>query len=209
MTRLLATPALLLICGFGALAALATETPDYERIGEMAAGDRYTVEIRRYAPFVEAWTETEQGSDNSAFRTLAGYIFGGNETGESIDMTAPVVTRRSGDAMRMSFIMPRQHSLESLPEPEDRRVKLQARDERVLAVLQFSGLATRGKVERMRLLLEKTLAEHGLQRVGEMELGRYDPPWTLPPWRTNQVAYELRPFHQSETTARRSREYTL
>jgi len=50
-------------------------------------------EVRRYAPTVQARVQKArpgQGSDGSAFRRVAGYIFGGNDAGMRIAMTAPV-----------------------------------------------------------------------------------------------------------------------
>ena len=56
------------------------------------------IEIRQYSEYVIAKTSIKQagmGQNNNAFRTLAGYIFGGNTNNQSIPMTAPVITQNN------------------------------------------------------------------------------------------------------------------
>ena len=45
------------------------------------------------------------------------YIFGGNQTGESIAMTAPVSMWDDNDTGWLAFTMPSAHALETLPAP--------------------------------------------------------------------------------------------
>jgi hypothetical protein len=173
------------------------------------------VELRRYAPVVRAVTVVENvtwdRALNEGFRRLAGYIFGGNVTQQSIamtapvtaqpapanstkiPMTAPVTARPSSSGVRVTFTMPAGHTLASLPTPRDRAVVLEAVDERLVAVRAFSGFAGTDAFERERESLVKSLATLGVRAVGEPELARYDPPWTLPFLRRNEVAVEVEP----------------
>ncbi|MGB1175340.1 MAG: SOUL family heme-binding protein, partial [Luminiphilus sp.] len=64
----------------------AIEEPTYSLV---AAWDDPDVEIRDYDPRILATTRMTDGQ-NSGFRVLAGYIFGGNEKEQEIAMTAPV-----------------------------------------------------------------------------------------------------------------------
>jgi hypothetical protein len=152
-------------------------------------------EIRRYEPYVVAET-TVRGSledvGNRAFRRLAGYIFGGNRSagGEStkIAMTAPVMQQQVGDEFRVRFMMPTDAGdVDTLPVPNDDRVRLAHVDEQFLAAIRYRGRWSRSGFERHLALLRDELDAHGVVACGEPIWARYDPPWT--PWfrRHNEV----------------------
>jgi len=183
------------------------EEPDYTLVRK----DR-GVELRRYAPVVRAVTVVENVSWdralNEGFRRLAGYIFGGNTKKQSIAMTAPVTAQPtsmkiamtapvtaqpSSTGVRVTFTMPAGHTLQSLPTPHDRAVVLEAVSERLVAVRAFSGFAGTDAFERERASLVAGLGALGVRAVSEPELARYDPPWTLPFLRRNEVAVEVEP----------------
>lgn len=170
------------------------------------------VELRRYAPVVRAVTVVENvtwdRALNEGFRRLAGYIFGGNTKQQSIAMTspvtaqptsmkiamtAPVTAQPASSGVRVTFTMPAGHTLQSLPLPDNRAVVLEAVDERFVAVRAFSGFAGRDTFERERAALLGSLVGLGVRAVAEPELARYDPPWTLPFLRRNEVAVEVEP----------------
>ena len=79
-------------------AADGIETPDYEVVASQSVQDApgKTIELRRYAPMIvaEVTVEAESGdaASSKGFMPLAGYIFGGNAPGGTIDMTAPMTT---------------------------------------------------------------------------------------------------------------------
>ena len=104
-------------------------------------------EIREYEAHILAQTTTTGSYDqsmNSGFRIIASYIFGGNTKKESIAMTTPVITEItrksplsekiamtvpvlttiSGDSKTMSFVMPSNYTLATLPTPNDSCIKL-------------------------------------------------------------------------------------
>jgi hypothetical protein len=176
------------------------------------------VELRRYAPVVRAVTVVDNVSWdralNEGFRRLAGYIFGGNTRQQSIAMTspvtaqptstsasssmtiamtAPVTAQPASTGVRVTFTMPAGHTLQSLPVPHNRAVVLEAVDERLVAVRAFSGFAGQDTFERERQALLQGLTGLGVRAVSEPELARYDPPWTLPFLRRNEVAVEVEP----------------
>ncbi len=168
------------------------------------------VELRRYAPTVRAVTVVENASRDQAmsegFRRLAGYIFGGNTKKQSIAMTspvtaqpesmkiamtAPVTAQPASTGMRVTFTMPATFTLATLPTPNDSAVVLEDVAERLVAVRQFSGFAGEAAFERERLALMNGLASLGVRGIGDAELARYDPPWTLPFFRRNEVFVEV------------------
>ena len=118
------------------------------------------VEIRRYGARIAAETSVEADEEparNEGFRRLARYIFGGNtakatiamtapvaqQQGQKIAMTAPVATQRgeSGDWV-IRFFMPSEHTMDTLPIPNDDRVRLVEVPAESVAVLRFSGVAS-------------------------------------------------------------------
>jgi hypothetical protein len=150
------------------------------------------VEIRAYAPSIQAVTELP-GSDASTagFKRLAGYIFGENERGQSISMTAPVQETLGVERPVMAFTMPAEYAMEELPSPRDESVRIVEVPERTVAALAFSGWATGRKVERVQQELRETLESHGLEMVGLAVLNQYNPPWTPPFMRRNEVSIEV------------------
>jgi hypothetical protein len=150
------------------------------------------VEIRQYYPAVQAVTQLDGSAQTSAgFRRLAGYIFGGNAAGESISMTAPVQETLGTDRPVMAFTMPASYELTELPDPRDSNVELRAIPARTAAVISFSGWATPAKTKRMQKALLRKLAEEGIDVSGAMSLNQYNPPWTLPFLRRNEVIVEV------------------
>ena len=185
-----------------------TEEPSFTV--ERKIGD---VEIRRYGPRVAAQTAIsadEEAARNEGFRRLARYIFGGNtaktkiamtapvsqEQGkgksEKIAMTAPVAAERgAGGQWVIRFFMPSKHTLKSLPTPNDDRVELVTVPAETVAVLRFSGNYTPQVVATRSKQLMSTLHGAGIEPDGEPVAWFYDPPWTIPFRRRNEVAITL------------------
>jgi len=170
------------------------------------------VEIRNYGPRVAAQTTIEadeEAARNEGFRRLARYIFGGNtaktkiamtapvaqKQSEKIAMTAPVATARgAAGEWVIRFFMPSEHSLESLPVPNDERVQLVSVPAETVAVLRYSGTATLDAIASHTDQLLKTLRDNGFTTDGEPFSWFYDPPWTIPFRRRNEVAVKLAPI---------------
>ncbi len=174
-----------------------TEEPRHsvmERLGD--------VEIRRYAPRLAAET-TVPGDATAArgegFRRLAGYIFGGNQgrariemtapvaqSGTRIAMTAPVAQASEGAGWVIRFFLPA--GLTDAPVPNDSRVRIVPLPQETIAVLRFSGLATDAAIASHRAALLAALSGTRWRPAGEPVTWFYDPPWTLPPLRRNEIA---------------------
>ena len=165
--------------------AKSIEEPSYETIATVD-----DVEIRHYAPMIQAVTPLSADSD-SGFSRLAGYIFRGNDNDQSIAMTAPVQQTVGAAAAEMAFMMPSRYSFDSLPTPDDDRVQLKQVAARTVAVIGFSGWATRDRVRRYTEQLTATLQEHAIEAYGSVLLNQYNPPWTVPFRRRNEVLLEV------------------
>ena len=166
-------------------------------------------EVRDYQAAVAAEvsvTGDQRAAARKGFRLLAGYIFGGNRRHQSIAMTAPVAQERTGEKIAMTapvtqtqsdgawvvrFTMPSAYSLETLPEPNDPKVKLRAVAAARFAVIRFSGLASRTNVEAKTAELVDFAKAHHLRAIGSALLAQYNPPWTLWFMRRNEVMIEV------------------
>ncbi|RDH76405.1 heme-binding protein [Mycolicibacterium moriokaense] len=167
------------------------------------------VEMRRYGPRIAAETTVsadEESARSVGFRRLAGYIFGANHRDQKISMTAPVAqqSRRGGDSIAMTapvaqsrttdnrwvirFFMPSKWSMDTLPTPDDDDVTLVEVPGETVAVLRFSGDRGPAAVARQADRLLSVLRDTGVDVAGEPVAWFYDPPWTLPFRRRNEIA---------------------
>jgi hypothetical protein len=181
------------------------ETPKYEVV---KTADVY--EIRLYAPQIRAEVVVEGSYRESlygGFRKLADYIFGNNTAQSKIDMTAPVLSERSekiamtapvlhepqeGKAAQVvAFVMPSSYTLETLPKPNNEEVLLRQVPATRYAVHSFSGWATEGRVVSRTKALQEALARDGVKTVGAPMTAQYDPPWTPPYMRQNEILIAL------------------
>tara|TARA_B100000212_G_scaffold306231_1_gene254661 strand:- start:79 stop:678 length:600 start_codon:yes stop_codon:yes gene_type:complete len=162
--------------------AIAIEEPVYQ---VEKAWEAEQIEIRAYAPRIMAVTGMNEDSD-SGFRVLAGYIFGGNAEEQKIAMTAPVQQTMAGEK-EMAFMMPAEYALKDLPQPEDQRVSFREAPAYTAAVIQFSGWASADKADENWQQLRRFLIAEGIDIIGEPTLNQYNPPWTLPFMRRNEI----------------------
>ena len=159
-----------------------TEDPSYEVLRTLEKA----VEIREYDPQIRA--TSQMGQENRSFGVLSEYIFGNNDRSEQIGMTAPVVTHRD----RMSFIMPKRYNLESLPKPINAQIEIDQVQRYKVAVKRFSGFTSPKKMDDETEKLFMALKSNGIEIEGEPFLMRYNPPWTLPFFRRNEVAVKVK-----------------
>jgi hypothetical protein len=177
-----------------------TEEPKYEVVGSIGP-----VEIRHYGPRIAAETviaDDEYSARSAGFRRIAGYIFGGNRSSTKIAMTAPVAQSSETIAMTapvaqsqdasgrwvVRFFMPASYTMASLPTPTDPAVRLVDVPGETMAVLRFSGFGSVGAMDEHRADLLKALAGSKWTPSGVPVAWYYDPPWTLPFLRRNEVA---------------------
>jgi hypothetical protein len=159
-----------------------TEEPSYEVLRTLEKA----VEIREYDPQIRA--TSQMGQENRSFGVLSEYIFGNNDRSEQIGMTAPVVTHRD----KMSFIMPKRYNLESLPKPLNDQIEIDQVQKCKVAVIRFSGFTSPKKMDEEAEKLLIALEGNEIMTKGDPFLMRYNPPWTLPFLRRNEVAVEVK-----------------
>lgn len=179
------------------------ERPPYDVVAR--GGD---FEVRSYPRITIAKVVADgDGHDNGMFRILAKYIgvFGTalNAEGTKMAMTAPVLSSSKAQAEMkptilsskggaMAFVLPKSFSAATAPVPTDERIKVEDVAARHVAVHTFSGLATESSAAKKAAMLQDSLEKAGytIKDTG-YELARYNPPFTLPFLRTNEIWFSV------------------
>lgn len=151
------------------------------------------IEIRIYEPATFSAVCLPSGSyDEQAsrgFRTLAGYIFGGNETGESIAMTSPVMMELDTQIV-MSFMVPKGRAVSSLPRPHNASIHFVEKPVMRMAAIRFGGWANDAKIQAYQQRLVEELARHDIRHKNTFAFLGYNPPYRII-HRRNEVVVEL------------------
>lgn len=189
-------------------AAMAIEEPKYTVLEKTPP-----FELRSYAPMILAEVQVEGDLDEASsqgFRLIAAYIFGQNQASEKISMTAPVTVEdqstksatiamtaplnieRNAGQWTVSFVMPSEYTMETLPKPLNSKVQLRQIPAVKRAVITFSGFYSSQKVVEKTLELEEWMKAKNLLASGTPKFARYNPPWTLPFMRRNEVMIDVR-----------------
>jgi len=167
------------------------------------------IEIRDYAPMIVAEAEVSgerKESINQGFRMIADYIFGNNEPAQKVAMTAPVIQQPSekiamtapviqqgvGNQWKVRFVMPANYTMETLPKPNNKQVKLEKIPAKRFAVIRFSGMGDNDSLKENEEKLKTFIDEKGLKSVSVATYAFFNPPWTLPFLRRNELMVEVK-----------------
>jgi hypothetical protein len=181
---------------------MSVQTPQYEVRKHDGA-----FELRHYASYLTASVRVTAGdygrAMNEGFGPLADYIFGNNHASDHISMTAPVTAGRaccqkismtapvtaqqSQDEYVVSFTMPAEYSMDTIPKPNSPAVSLEPTPAHLAAVVRFGGSFSGGKAAQAQSQLESWIAEQGLTAVGGPIVAQYDPPWKPGFARRNEI----------------------
>ena len=197
--------ALILIVGVLAGPVMSNvEKPDYKVIQS-----EQNIEIRQYEPMIIAEVEVDGKREDAigdGFRLLADYIFGNNtvqqvismtapvqqKENQKIAMTAPVQQQSTGKSWRMSFVMPSKYSMDSLPVPNNNRVRLKGILAKKFVVIEFSGTNSNENVTKHENQLMNYIEENQIKINDSPKYAFYNPPWSLPFLRRNEVMIEIK-----------------
>jgi effector-binding domain-containing protein len=194
----------LMLAGCSVLGKRTANEPPYKVLSQDGE-----IEIRQYGEMSVAETVVEGSygqTSGAAFSRLAGYIFGKNRAkqklamtapvlqepvSEKISMTAPVIQEKKGNAWVMSFVMPEGYRLETLPVPLDDAVKLRMLPGKKVGVIRYSGLHSEHNLRNFAEKLTGWLEKNGNRVLSGARAASYDPPWTLPFLRRNEVHIDI------------------
>ena len=179
------------------------ETPSYKVIQSKGK-----IEVREFDPMVIAEVQVvgrRKDAISSGFKLLADYIFGNNISQENIDttatiqrptsekiaMTAPVQQQLANNSWLVSFVMPSEYNLEDLPKPKNVEVKLKNVPVKRFVTIQFSGTSSDENLAKHKKLLVEFIKTNSISVTGTSKYAFYNPPWTLPLMRRNEVMFEV------------------
>ena len=195
---------------------MATEEPSYQIL---QTTEDY--ELRRYDPYRVAEVEVRgdfEDVGSEAFRILAGYIFGDNQgetkmamtapvnqrpaeatreqAGTRLEMTVPVTQRPAGaatdsDVYVISFVMPASFTLETLPRPNNPRIRLREEPAGRVAARRYSGSWNEARYREEERHLLEAVQRDGLQPRGTPIYARYNSPFSLSMFRRNEILVPL------------------
>ena len=166
------------------------------------------IEIRDYAQMIVAETDVAGERDEAiskGFRIIANYIFGNNSAtqkvpmtapvtqqgSEKIAMTAPVTQQGEGNTWKVRFIMPSSYSMETLPKPSNPTVELKEVPAKRFVVIRFAGLGGDENLKHHTNELNDFIMAKNLTPQSPPTYAFYNPPWTLPFLRRNEVLIEI------------------
>jgi hypothetical protein len=157
-------------------------------------------EIRKYEALIVVTVKDAA----SKFSVLFNYISGANLSRSKISMTSPVITSKEiamtspviSDTDSMSFIVPSEFNINTVPEPTDERVSINQVPERIIAIIRFKGFAGKDIVQKQTKILLEKLEKKGIDMKGQPFLMQYNPPYVPGFLRRNEVAVEI--FYNQE-----------
>lgn len=179
------------------------EQPKYEVLRSKG-----NIELREYEPMIIAEVEVSgerKEAIRQGFKILADFIFGNNVSKKRMEMTAPITNQLSKkmamtapvmqeedmDKWKVRFVMPAKYSLETLPKPNCNAVTLIPVPAKRFAVIRFSGLADDASIKQHTQELEAYIFAVNIKMIGKPVFAFYNPPWTVPFLRRNEVMIEI------------------
>jgi DNA gyrase inhibitor GyrI len=170
----------------------------YESANYTVVQEDGAFEIRDYPDLTLVSTSmnpSNAGGDDS-FMRLFRYISGANENEQKISMTVPVFSETiNAESGRMSFLVPSKVAEEGTPNASSDDVQIKTMRGGRFATYRFSG---RWDVARQQVASEK-LAEwmklKSLETSGQTLVAGYDPPFTPPFMRRNEILIRIPESH--------------
>ena len=147
-------------------------------------------EIRMYSERLVAQAINDK--DNGTFRKLFNYIAGANSFSEKIEMTTPVTQIKKNNVSFMQFYLPSKFNKKTTPIPNNSDVKIILMKKGYFAVITYSGRSSDKNFKKYSKILHEKLLEDKVLINGFAIKATYDPPWTLPPYRRNEVMFNIK-----------------
>lgn len=166
------------------------------------------IELRSYDPMLVAAVQmsgTRKDAISRGFRVLADYIFGNNtldqnismtapveqQAGQKIAMTAPVQQQQGSNSWIISFVMPKKFTLKTIPRPNNEMIKIKEVPAQRFITIRFSGTNSNDNIKQNEKALFNYIAKNKINVTGEPKYAFYNPPWTLPFMRRNEIMVQL------------------
>ncbi len=150
-------------------------------------------ELRHYEKLVLVSTSmSEMNASRSPFSKLFKYISGKNANNQKIEMTAPVFMDQIDEQTEaMSFVLPTSINMRDAPSPADPSVELKELKDYTVATITFSGRLRQKNIDLHKKELEAWILQKGFKPLGSVKAAGYNPPFTLPAYRRNEVLIQV------------------
>lgn len=110
---------------------------------------------------------------------------------ESIKMTTPVTEEKAGNIHRISFVMPAEYTMDTLPKPNDKRIKIEEVKEQKMAALRFKGRVKEKLANEKIEELKKWLSKEKLIPKSNFMVAQYNHPAVPGFLRRNEILVEI------------------
>lgn len=169
-------------------------------------------EIRQYDSYIVAQIEVlsdMKDATSSGFMKLFRYISGNNiskakiemtipatekqvSVSEKLPMTSPVTTERvASNAYTISFVMPSNYTLDTLPEPKDKSITFKQVPEHQAAVITFHGRMSEELAQKEVGKLKEWLSKNKMAPRSNFIMAQFNPPWIPGFMRKNEIIVEI------------------
>ncbi len=148
-------------------------------------------EIRQYDAYYTAGVLEQNLESSSGFRQIFDYISGNNKDEQKISMTTPVFNELAKDKVSTEFVMPKKYTEDNPPEPSNPRITIRKTEKKLVASVTFSGTTNPEKIREYENLLLKWIGKISLKPSGNFRLARYNPPFTPPFLRRNEILVDV------------------
>ena len=152
------------------------------------------IEIREYNAMLIAEVEIvgeREEAIGQGFKILADFIFGNNIDNNKIKMTAPVIQQPSDKGWKVSFVMPSSYSIDTLPKPINNKIEIKQIPENKMVVITFNGKNEEKNISKHEAKLMDFITKNNLKCDKTPIYAFYNPPWTLPILRKNEIMFEI------------------
>ena len=166
------------------------------------------IEVRDYAPQLVAQVKVSgerRTAIKDGFKIIADYIFGNNmsqssiamtapviqEPSEKIEMTAPVTQQGRDTSWVVQFVMPAHYRVSTLPKPNNERIIIKETPQKRFVVIRFSGAVSEESLQNQTDQLTAFMISKKMKGVSLPQYAFYNPPWTLPFLRRNEIMIEV------------------
>jgi len=156
------------------------------------------IEVRSYENQVYAsFIPSDEQNRSFSFKTIAGYIFGGNDQKRKIAMTSPVIMKVHNHN-EMAFIMPKEYQINKLPKPSNIDVKIYKEAGSLKAILRYSGYSNssreKNKIDQLKAILQSNQILHN----NDFEVLIYDAPYQFL-FRRNEISVTINYSNTDQT----------
>lgn len=105
---------------------------------------------------------------------------------KTIAMTAPVASQTVGDQYRVSFMMPSQYTLDTLPKPNNDNIRFEQLPAQRFYVWRFGWRANEARAQQQLLKFTQALTDQSIVTTATPILNQYNDPRTMPRMRKNE-----------------------